>query len=479
MPIIKNPLTIVQTGGESQVPEYMSAKNFTFNGNACTGYVGDNSLPEIIIPRSYSTVSTVETFVGAKVLNKSEIRYIISDFQSATFSDGENNTHTYSSPSELYMLEGDFPNDCYLVSMEVSDVFNFDFLNQAYDMQILQFPININGQSFSDGMTAFDYIMQNNIVDINFGGDVEFISYIDGNNYQVTSVSSVNDRSGFEYYENRIILLSNITNIDDRAFYNCKSSTSIIIPESVTSIADLAFYSCDSLTSITIPEGVTSIGGSTFYGCNSLTSITLSSTLTSIESSALRNCSSLTSIEVNPANTNYSSQDGVLFNKDKTTLIQYAIGNTREEYTIPLSATTIGQFALSGCTSLTSITFGDNSQLTSIDNYAFYNCDALVTVTFGENSQLESIGSTAFQNCSNLTSIEIPSSVTSIGSNAFRSCDSLTTMTILATTPPKLDDINAISTATTKIYIPAGTLSVYQSATNWSNFADKFEELPA
>src|SRR5699024_7919118 len=97
MAIIKNPLTIVQTGGESQVPEYMSAKNFTFDGNACTGYVGDNSLPEIIIPRSYSTTSSIETVVGAKVLDKYTIKSIMRDFQSTTFSDGENNTHIYSS----------------------------------------------------------------------------------------------------------------------------------------------------------------------------------------------------------------------------------------------------------------------------------------------------------------------------------------------------------------------------------------------
>lgn len=85
----------------------------------------------------------------------------------------------------------------------------------------------------------------------------------------------------------------------------------------------------------------------------------------------------------------------------------------------------------------------------------------------------------AFQRCIDLTSVEFPSILQTIGEYAFYYCSRLTTMTILATTPPTLTSTNAISTATTKIYIPAGTLSVYQSATNWSNFADKFEELPA
>ena len=321
MAIIKNPLTIVQTGGESQVPEYMSAKNFTFDGNACTGYVGDNSLPEIIIPRSYSTISSIETVVGAKVLNKNEIRYIIRDFLSATFSDGGTNTHTYSSPMELDMLENDFPNDCYLVSMEVSNVFNFDFLNQAYDMQILQFPININGQSFSDGSAAFRYIDQNNITNVNFAGDVEIISYIDGNDYQVTEVSCMEATvSGFKNYKNRVILLSNITAIDGWAFQDCTNLTSIEIPNSVTNMGLQVFMGCSNLINVVLPEGITGITINEFHSCRSLTSINIPSSITRINNTAFAGCSSLRSV------------------------------------TIPENVTSIGISAFRGCTSLTTVT---------------------------------------------------------------------------------------------------------------------------
>lgn len=140
-----------------------------------------------------------------------------------------------------------------------------------------------------------------------------------------------------------------------------------------------------------------------------------------------------------------------------------------------IGTTQIPSYAFRNCIDLTSVEFPSILQI--IGNYAFSGCRSLTSITIPDG--VTSIGFTAFYGCSSLTSITIPESVTSIGDNVFDGCNSLTTMTILATTPPTLGGTNAISSATTKIYIPAGTLSAYQSATNWFNFADKFEELPA
>ena len=474
----------IQSGG-GELPAYMSAKNFTFDGNACTGYVGDNTLPEIIIPKSYSTVTSTETVAGAKVLDKENLSMSIYDFQSVTFSDGGTNTQTYTSTSQLQNLSTDFPNDCYLVSMQGSNPFSFNFLQMASDMQMLQFPIAVNGQSFSDGMTAFDYIIQNNITNVNFDGDVKIITFIDGDDYQVTSVSGSSNGSGFKNYQNRIILLSNLTSIGDSAFQNCSGLTSIEIPSSVTSIGDSAFEGCSSLASIEIPSSVTSIGDSAFYGCSGLTSIEIPSSVTSIGTYAFRYCSSLESIEIP---------------NSVTSIERYAFEgcSSLASIEIPNSVTSIGDSAFEGCSSLASIEIPNS--VTSIGTYAFQNCSSLTSIeipssvtsigisTFRDCRSLTSIeipnsvtsiGTYAFRDCRSLTSIEIPNSVTSIGTYAFRDCRSLTTMTVLPTTPPTLDNTNAISTATKKIYIPAGTLSAYQSATNWSKFASLFEELPS
>ena len=120
-------------------------------------------------------------------------------------------------------------------------------------------------------------------------------------------------------------------------------------------------------TSYIIPNSVTSIGDDAFNNCTSLTSITIGNSVTSIGDYAFDNCTSLTSINVEEGNTNYSSQDGVLFNKDKTKLIRYPIGNTRTSYIIPNSVTSIGESAFYECKDLTDIYYdGTKSQWNDI-----------------------------------------------------------------------------------------------------------------
>ena len=113
-----------------------------------------------------------------------------------------------------------------------------------------------------------------------------------------------------------------VTSIGDEAFWYCDSLTGITLPDSVTSIGNYAFCGCSSLTGITLPDSVTSIGNYAFCGCSILTSITIPDSVTSIGHSAFSSCSSLTGIIVDENNNNYASEDGVLFNKDKTVLIQ-------------------------------------------------------------------------------------------------------------------------------------------------------------
>ena len=135
----------------------------------------------------------------------------------------------------------------------------------------------------------------------------------------------------------------------------------------------------------------------------SLTSIIIPGSVTYFSVYEIAGCTSLTSIKVDNENQYYCSVDGVLFNKDKTSLIVYPAGIKSKTYSIPDSVTSISFSAFLGCTSLTSVIIPDS---------------------------VTSIGGGAFSGCTSLTSVIIPDSVTSIGGDAFRDCTSLTSVII-------------------------------------------------
>ena len=244
-------------------------------------------------------------------------------------------------------------------------------------------------------------------------------------------------------------LSSNIMSIPNFAFYNCESLANINIPDSVTLIGESAFSYCEALTSVNTGKNVESIGQKAFRGCININSITITEKVAEIDNAAFSDCASLSSIVVEAGNTNFCAVDGDLYNFEMTSLIQYAIGKTATEFTMPDGVETICANAFEDAGKLTSVTICDDVQiidskafsdcrgLTSIvipDNvyyigdYAFAYCTGAETITIG--SSVEEISNGAFYYCSSVESITIPDSVTYMDEEVFEYCESLSSVKI-------------------------------------------------
>lgn len=276
------------------------------------------------------------------------------------------------------------------------------------------------------------------------------------------SVISIGAMAFYNCYGLAGVTIGNsVTSIGENAFYECTSLKSIIIPNSVKTIGIAAFRSCSSITSLTIGKNVTSIGVAAFEFCHSLPSVTIPDSVTTIGDYAFADCTSLTSITVDPNNAHYcSDSNGILYDKNKTRLIQYPIGNSRKEYEVSDGVMSIGVSAFEGSTNLVSITIANS--VTSIEDYSFRDCRGLTNLTIP--NKVTSIGDYAFLRCANIGSVTIECGLNTIGHYAFCACTSLTNITI----PSSVTSIGG--------YVFYGCTNLAQIYVNESNTAYSSDE---
>lgn len=195
----------------------------------------------------------------------------------------------------------------------------------------------------------------------------------------------------YKYNIKQIIVSNGVTSIGTYAFYYCIESTSVAIPDSVTTIRKYAFANCYKLENVTIPDSVTTIGEQAFYACETLTSVVIPASVTTIEKNAFYLCDNLISITVD-SNSQYFANDeyGVLFNKDKTTLIKYPSSSYETRYTIPDGVTEICQYAFDDCINLKSVTIPVS--VTTLGKFPFhYQYYTLILYYNGTESQWNSL----------------------------------------------------------------------------------------
>lgn len=327
----------------------------------------------------------------------------------------------------------------------------------------------------------------------------------------------------FSYCEGltSVTLPSSVTSVGNSVFLGCKGLVSVNLPSSLTKISGGTFMFCVGLKTIEIPSSVTEIGSSAFTGCTGLTSVNSPPSLTSIGSYAFSNCHELSYVSipssvsiigdyafnncsgyitVDAENVNFSSKDGVLFDKDKTTLIHCPI-SISGSLIIPGSVTSISDGAIYNCTRLTSVAipssvssigffpFSGSSGYISVDhgnlNYsskdgvlynknktALLHCPISISGSFIVPSTVTDISSNVFLNCARLTSVTIPSAVMWIGSRAFSGCSDLISIKIEARRPPELGTrvFDLVDKSNCILYVPNVTTGAYMSSDQWKDF---------
>ncbi len=215
-----------------------------------------------------------------------------------------------------------------------------------------------------------------------------------------------------------------LTEIADGAFNECTKLESVILPSEVTRIGNWAFTTCNSLNTITIPASVTDIGAGAFAGCINMISMT-----------------------VDTENTVYDSREdcNAIIHSSTNTVVAGC-----KNMTIPEGVTSIGDWALNGMWSLTSVVLP---------------------------SSLTSIGTGAFSWCWSLPSITIPANVTSIGGGAFEGCSNLTSVTVENPDPVAIEESSFSNRANATLYVPAGSTAAYKAADYWKEFKEIVEWL--
>lgn len=311
-----------------------------------------------------------------------------------------------------------------------------------------------------------------------------------------------------------IIIPKTVKEISGYAFYGMNNLKTVSIDSGsiLESIGEGAFMNCKSLAAITLPKGVNKIGTGAFAGCSSLTSFLIGANVSQIGANAFFNCDKLTAINVATGNTNYSSQDGVLFDYNKTQLLQYPYGKAGSSYTVPASVSEIGEWAFFGNKTLTTINL---NQVNFVRKYAFCGCTNLAAITgskvkfaeeniaFGtswlDNADgdmvvlgkvlleyrgsaksvnlqgIASIAPFAFSENTTLEKITIDNELINIGQNAFYQCENLKDIYLNNTSQMVFIGTNSFGSSNEErtIYVPHNLYTEYRDNEFWKQYADK------
>ena len=215
-----------------------------------------------------------------------------------------------------------------------------------------------------------------------------------------------------------VTIPDNVEKIGEGAFSGNTTLVSVNIPSSVKTIGYNAFADCTALQHISIPNGTTTIGDAAFSGCTNLSKVSFGKNVQTLGNGVFVDCPNLQKVDISSKNEYLVCASGVLYDKDKTTLIEMLPGRTNKTFYFPSTVTNIYPYAFWGVNSLEKTVLSQS--LHEIPAYAFSNCTSLTGIEIPYS--VYSIDIKAFENCTGLKEAIIHESVNDIHSSAFDGC---------------------------------------------------------
>lgn len=317
-----------------------------FHTSGCYSFAGCTSLKEVVIPDSVTGIGS-RAFSGCTSLSKVKLSNNLAIIDEGTFS-GCTSLAEIVIPDSVTKIRG----------KSDSEYFGGAFIGCT----------SLSKVKLSNNLTEigiYTFLGCTSLAEIDMPDSVTEIDW-----------SAFKDCTSLS----KVKLSNNLTKIENRVFSGCTSLKEIAIPDGVTEIDYSAFSGCTSLQEITIPDSVTTVYDTAFSNCTSLESITIGSGVENLGNGWIDSCRRLANIIVSPENKTYSSVDGVLFNKDKSELLAYPIGNKRSSYTIPDGVTKIDQKAFYGCRYIETLTIPVS--VAEIEASALGNCYDIRTINY-------------------------------------------------------------------------------------------------
>lgn len=259
----------------------------------------------------------------------------------------------------------------------------------------------------------------------------------------------------------KIVIEDGVTSIGKDAFFGMDNLESVVMADSVTVIHMGSFTGNKNLKSINLSKNLTTIGDTAFYSCHGLTELYIPEKVEIICDYTFYEPLGLTKFIVDENNPYFSSDDrGALFNKDKTVLIQYPLGNKETAYVVPKTVKSFAKQALHEAGNLTDLSFEEGSVMTEITENAFSGCTNLKNVVLPDSVTV--IEGSTFRSCKSLETIKLPATLQKIGSGVFS--QSGINNIVIPETVTEIGESAFLNSEITSITIPDSVVTIGEKA---------------